>query len=176
MSFIIVDSGTLKKEGRNLAIEKKSKAIICDLDGTICDDASRAHLLQEGDKDHYHAYNSQLASDEPIQEVLQLVLESKVTGREIIFLTGRNEAFRDATEVWLYLKTGMRPSQYVLRMREVGNHTPNEVFKRDVYEKELSPKYDVEWAIDDYEKVLVMWRNIGVKSFKVIDRKIHFVW
>jgi len=148
----------------------KPDAVIFDLDATLCDDAHRAHLLEE--EDNYHAYNSKLAGDRPIQSVLNLLNFAKSEGKQIVILTGRSEAFFDATEVWLYHNVNLRPSDYKLFMRPIGDHRPNALHKQSVYEREIKPNYIVNFAIDDNESVVEMWKQLGLKTLRVLSGEI----
>ena len=80
--------------------------IICDLDGTLYDDAerkkrwihSRIEKKLEPDWESYHADSK---NDSPIYTTFTMLDDFLSRGRDIAFWTGRNEKHRRETEIWL---------------------------------------------------------------------------
>ena len=73
--------------------------ILCDIDGTVADNSHRQHFLEE--KKDWDGFFDALDLDEPIYEIINKMNDEHNQGREIIFLTGRPERYRDPTENWL---------------------------------------------------------------------------
>tara|TARA_B100000035_G_scaffold116247_1_gene98525 strand:+ start:894 stop:1322 length:429 start_codon:yes stop_codon:yes gene_type:complete len=73
--------------------------ILCDIDGTVANNDHRQHFL-EGKKD-WEGFFSELTNDIPIFSIIEKVKKHQSEGKDIIFLTGRPERYREETESWL---------------------------------------------------------------------------
>lgn len=71
-----------------------TQVIICDLDGTLCNDRHRLHLASAGDWDGYHQL---IPNDTPVAPVQEFLKSSLIHGVDVIFMTGRPNKFRQAT-------------------------------------------------------------------------------
>lgn len=150
------------------------KTIVIDLDGTLCDSAHRDHHARNGDWDQFHAGCSE---DLPHEDVLWLLraLSSLMDEEEVelVGCTGRNEAWRGATERWL-IKHGvplddliMRPdhdfrSDHELKMAMLQEwHLSTEPEqKRTIHER-------VAFVLEDRDKVVEAWRDAGFSCWQV---------
>ena len=47
-------------------------------------------------------------------------------------------------------------------MRDKGNFEPDEIIKEQIFHKEIEPNYNVLAVFDDRDKVVKMWRNLGL--------------
>ena len=47
-------------------------------------------------------------------------------------------------------------------MRDKGNFEPDEIIKKQIFHKEIEPNYNVLAVFDDHDKVVKMWRNLGL--------------
>lgn len=148
------------------------KTIVIDLDGTLCDSAHRDHHARNGDWDQFHSLCSQ---DEPHSDVLWLLRAlSSLTAEEEVELvgcTGRNEAWRGATEKWL-MKHGVPLDDLIMR--------PDHDFRSDHelkiemleawhYERgsEGRPQDRVAFVLDDRDKVVEAWRDAGYNCWQI---------
>lgn len=139
--------------------ESLPHVIICDLDGTIA-------LL--GDRSPYDAgscFKDELNA--PIANIL------KRMGLQVIFLSGREEKFRSETCDWLDLH-GIaneqepfysRPNK--LFMRPTGDSRNDAIVKKELYEKYIKDKHFVEFVLDDRNRVVDMWRSLGLTCLQV---------
>ena len=71
--------------------------IVCDLDGTLCNDAHRLPLQTED----WEAYNSGLIADDPVSWVKTLLLCESQQGRGILLLSARPQRYLTRTLSWL---------------------------------------------------------------------------
>lgn len=135
--------------------------VVVDIDGTISDCSARLHHIA-GKPKNYDAFNAECVADKLIEPVAMLVRGMRVAGFTIVFVTGRSEAHREATELWLrdnYLLYGpvfMRPaddyrSDYIVKMELVEKHVG---FGRVVF------------AIEDRDRVVKAWRSRGITCFQ----------
>jgi hypothetical protein len=145
----------------------KRKAIIVDLDGTLCNTTHRDHLFQEAKPDLNEIWH-QMAYDGVNEWCLNIVKQFAAAGYKIIFLTGRGDEARNPTTQWLYRNVGMH-IDYDLVMRLQNDHRPNQLIKHDLYMKWLAPTYDVEFCIDDQQSIVDMWRNLGLVALHCSD-------
>lgn len=140
----------------------KRRAIIVDLDGTLCNKDWRQHLYDKTPRNWGHI-NAAAEFDQPNDWCLEIVRLFAMQNYKIIFLTGR-AATKDSkvvTEKWLMMHVG--PGiDYGLLMRPARDHRDDTIVKTEIYCKEIAPMYDVLFAIDDRQSVVQMWRDIGV--------------
>lgn len=124
----------------------KEKAIICDLDGTLC-------LHQGRSPFDYEKCNT----DIPEERLLQLLIDIS-DSYKIIFLTGREkvENCEVKTREWLDKYFG---KDYLLFMREKGDHRHGPEVKEELYHEYIEDYYDVITVFDDSDKCVDMWRN-----------------
>jgi predicted kinase len=132
-------------------------AIICDVDGTLALHAYRSpydYWECESDELNENVYNllSRLQSVDP--EMKTIV----VTGRENL----KNEeqaTISDLTQRWL-TDGGVIYDEFYIR--EEGDHRPDHVVKKEIYEKYIKDSYNVLYVVDDRKQVVDMWREQGL--------------
>ena len=134
----------------------KEKAVICDLDGTLC--------LHQGRSPYdYEKCNT----DKPNDPLCKLLWDLYEKDYRIIFTSGREDIggnVRLITESWINENFG---GSYVLLMRAEGDHRPDEIVKEEIYHKEIEPFYNVVSVFDDRDKVCKMWRDLGLLCCQV---------
>jgi hypothetical protein len=86
----------------------------------------------------------------------------------IILMSGREEKYRDVTEYWLGAHN-IFPHRIGLIMREAKDNRPDEVVKRELYERHIKDKYTVVAVLDDRNKVVKMWRDLGLTCLQVAE-------
>ncbi|MBC3842228.1 polynucleotide kinase [Streptacidiphilus sp. 4-A2] len=136
----------------------KRPAVIVDLDGTLA-------LI--GDRSPYDADSCGLdAVNEPVRTVVDW---AKAAGHGVLLVSGRGfqASHRRYTEMWL---TWNRIPYDVLLMRAPGDARPDEVVKREIYERHIRDSWDVAFVLDDRAAVIAMWRSLGLTVFQVDDR------
>ncbi len=127
-------------------------AIICDIDGTVADIS------------HRNPYDTgKCLDDSPKKEIVELVKLLSLN-HQIIFVSGREEQFRDITALWI-ADTGMRCDG--LYMRPTGDFRKDSIIKSEILENELLPKYNVNMVLDDRSVVVRMWRDKGLTCLQV---------
>lgn len=132
------------------------RAVIVDIDGTIA-------LMNGRGAFDWSKVNTDLPNTPMINLIHGLHPHIKV-----IFLSGREgtEECRLKTEQWLnkYFKL---PYGYELYMREEGNYEPDEIVKRRLFNTHVYNNYNVMCVFDDRNKVVNMWRKIGLLCLQV---------
>lgn len=150
------------------------EAIICDLDGTLC--------LMNG-RDPYNA--STCDQDLPNIPVLKTIICLANQGYEIIFVSGREDKYKEPTEKFLnnhfvqtigcnhpdgYYEQWNEPYDYQLFMRKSGDMRADNIIKKEIFENHIKDKYNVLFILDDRPKVVRMWRyQLGLTVFQLND-------
>jgi FMN phosphatase YigB (HAD superfamily) len=143
----------------------KIKAIICDLDGTLCDFEHRRHLFKPDPKE-WDAFHDAMMDDAPNWNVASVVALHLEFQYRVIFVTGRFERFRKATVAWLdeHLPAFNRCP---ILMRDDGDHRSDQDIKEEIYKAFIEPIYDVKLVLEDRSHVVEMWRRNGMECWQV---------
>ena len=134
-----------------------TRAIICDLDGTLAiNDHGRSFFdATDCDKDSINI------------PVCTVVRWASATGCQIIFLSGREDKYREPTIKFLD-KCGFDKNIYQLVMRKTDDNRKDSVIKWELYESYIEPmNYDILFILDDRNQVVKMWRDKGFTVFQV---------
>lgn len=124
----------------------KSKAIISDIDGTVA-------IIH-----HRSPYNTSLSyKDEPNHPI---ICSLKALKDKIIFVTGRDEKYRDITETWLdkYFE------DYELYMRPDEDKRSDYIVKEEITRTKILPRYNILMAYDDRPRILRIYRRLGIQT------------
>lgn len=106
--------------------------------------------------------------DRPNQPVIDLLEALDHMGvYQFVFLSGRPEICREATEKWLINHIGVEWGR--LFMRDTGDNRPDNVVKQEIFDREIRERYNVVGVFDDRNKVVAMWRSLGLPVFQVAD-------
>jgi len=144
--------------------QRKPRAVVWDLDGTLSDDRARAHFVEveRGRKRDWHSYFDAIDEDPPIAASIELLHAMRSYGIRIIYLTGRPEHTRPKTERWLQAN-GL--AEYdVLVMRPEGERRHAGEFKVDEIRR-LREQYELVCAFEDRIDVAEHLRQAGVPVF-----------
>lgn len=129
--------------------------IIVDMDGT---------LAIMGKRSPYDAKNCDtLDSINP--SVSKLVHKYTAAGHALIVMSGREDKDRPPTHRFLKLH-GFHDYAKLL-MRATGDHRPDFIVKRELYEEHIAGRYNVELCLDDRDQVVDLWRSMGLPCFQV---------
>lgn len=135
----------------------KTKAIICDLDGTLA-------LI--GDRDPFNPKT--LDADElnnPVANILEVYAHQKLFKIQIIFVTGRFEKYRKQTEGWLKKHD---ITSYLLFMRKDEDFRKDIVYKKEIYQTHIQKDYEVLFVLEDRDQTVKMWRQeLGLTCLQV---------
>jgi len=159
----------------NLYNMLENKWIIFDLDGTLADIEERrkkcTHVHGRMDWDAFFDPEN-IKLDKPKTEVIMMAQALKAFGYKIAILSGRSKATKDVTREWL--------KQYdvpydILKMRPTGNKwkwIPDDTLKlkwfNDLWaDNEDRSEHEVVAVYDDRDKVVKMWREIGLTCMQV---------
>lgn len=130
----------------------KPDALICDVDGTL------ANLNGRNPYDE-----TCVDKDQPIWPVIHTVRALVAAGAHPVFMSGRTEGCRDATEKWL-IRYLLFPegNPLELHMRAEGDTRPDHVVKLELFNTYVRNNYNVHVVIDDRNSVVRLWRHMGL--------------
>ena len=169
---------------------KMKNTIIFDLDGTLANiDARRlkAGKLKDGkvtdkiDWDVFFDPVNVLTLDKPNVPVIKMAQLFKADGFKIVIFSGRNDRSFDATTQWLndndvpFDLLVMRPDKFKDKSWPIADGNPATADMRfmpdDILKKKMLDTFvdinDVFLVVDDRQKVVDMWRNLGLNTFQV---------
>jgi hypothetical protein len=135
------------------------QAWIVDLDGTLALRTDR----------HWFDWH-RVGEDLPNEPVVAVVRALITCGYQMIYMSGRKEQCRYQTTEWLSVNVSGTALAAPLFMRADGDNRPDEIVKRELFEKHIAGQFDVTGVIDDRSKVVSMWRNeLGLTCFAVAE-------
>jgi hydroxymethylpyrimidine pyrophosphatase-like HAD family hydrolase len=136
----------------------KESAVIVDLDGT---------LTLNGGRDPYDW--SKVKFDLPNRPVVLVAQALRSAGQRLVFVSGRSDVCFKDTLKWLRINVHAGTLETDLHMRNEGDFRPDEEVKLDIYRELLEPRYAVRLVLDDRNKVVAMWRELGLTCLQVAD-------
>lgn len=83
---------------------------------------------------------------------------------DILIVSGRKEICRKDTEDWLQEKWITYTQLFT---RKDGDNRNDAIIKEEIYREHIEPKYVILWAFDDRDRVVAMWRKIGLQCYQV---------
>ena len=146
----------------------KDKWIIFDLDGTLADIEDRRRLCTKdnGKMDWDKFFDPEnIKLDKPNQSVIMMAQALDAMGYKIAIFSGRSARTEDATKDWLH-KQDIKFD--ILKMRPERNFMPDEQLKLKWFVEKFSTlENNVKAVFDDRQKVVDMWRDIGLTCMQV---------
>lgn len=130
-------------------------AIIVDLDGTL------AHKHEARD-----IYDGSLAGEDYVDPVvLQSITMYYEAGYRLLFMSGRDDTWYDVS--WKWIRSHIGHDDFELYMRPAGDKRDDAVVKYELFNTHVRDHYRVEVAFDDRDRVVRMWRDLGIKVYQV---------
>lgn len=146
-----------------------AKTIIVDLDGTISLNQHRYHYIypKDGSKPDWDGFFLACVDDQPNLPVIEIILALKSKGYKIHIFSARGEIAYTQTVEWL---TKYSVPYDDLTLRKKGCYTPDEDLKKEwLIEYYPDFKTQVLCVIDDRDKVVAMWRALGLTCLQVAE-------
>jgi hypothetical protein len=140
--------------------------VIIDIDNTlsIANDRFKLAEKENGKTDWDIVHTPEhMIKDKPNLPMIDLAKNYKENGFEVIILTGRPESTRKVTKEWLQ-KYNIPYDKLYMRSWE-DNFLKAPDFKRKIYETEI--KENVFCAYDDDQRIIDVWVELGITTFKV---------
>ena len=157
-------------------MSKDSKWFIFDLDGTLADIETRRRLCtkDDGKMDWNKFFDPKnIKLDEPKQDVIMMFQALKALGHKIAIFSGRSASTKQATFDWLE-KHGvgdwdllkLRPEKHPFKFMP-DDKLKLQWFEQTFVEPENMSETEVVAVFDDRDKVVKMWREIGLTCMQV---------
>lgn len=144
----------------------KPWCIIVDIDGTL------AHMNGRSPYDY-----TQVHTDLPDPIVVDLVrrysqqaVMDEMPENYVVIVSGRDDTCKPETEAWLaangiqYDELHMRDTN---RVDDAGNQIDDRIIKREIFDTWIRDRYNVRFVLDDRNRVVEMWRGLGLKVLQV---------
>ncbi|MFD6415771.1 AAA family ATPase [Streptomyces sp. NPDC060194] len=132
------------------------KAVMVDIDGTVALMTGRSPF----DETRVH-------EDGPNAAVISVVRAMHAAGHRIVFLSGRTDGCREATEAWL--KEHVPVPYEGLFMRPSGDSRKDSIVKVELFDAHVRDAYDVVCVLDDRSQVVRAWRGLGLTVLQVAE-------
>ena len=161
------------------------KTIIFDLDGTLANiDVRRDISTKPNGKLNWEIFaspDSILNFDTPNDPVIKMAQMFHNDGFKIVIFSGRNDRGFDATVQWLnnnhvpFDLLVMRPDKFKDKSWPIADGNPatpdmrfmpDEILKKKMLDTFVDIN-DVFLVVDDRDKVVKMWRDLGLNTFQV---------
>ena len=148
----------------------KKNTIIFDLDGTLAIIDKRRELSRKpnGKIDFKILHDpSNIHLDKPNPPVVKMAQMFAQDGFNIVIFSGRSDKTATATLSWLS-ENKVPFNKLVMRPYDTMNFIPDEVLKKNMLDKHVDIT-DVFLVVDDRQKVVDMWRSLGLTVFQVAE-------
>ena len=141
------------------------RCYIFDIDGTLADLTHRLPYIKNEPKD-WRGFFGACHLDKPIEHTIKLAIDLSLAGATLVYVSGRSDECREATENWLRLNA--LPEGKVF-MRAAGDHRPDHQVKVELLQMLRNEGYRPVMAFDDRNSVVKMWRGLDVPCAQVAD-------
>jgi hypothetical protein len=160
--------------------------IIFDLDGTIADCEHRRHFVDWHKtnyslplykwKPDWKSFYEACDKDNPNYCVIKLLNQLLQDDFDIQIWSGRCESVKSKTISWLknYLDVDAWFYRDCLKMRPIGDSTPDDILKEKWLDEILAKGEKIEFVFDDRPKVVRMWRRKGIFIFNCCQHDEEF--
>jgi predicted kinase len=131
-------------------------AIIVDIDGTL------AHM--NGGRSPYDYTNvKQDGIDHGIRRLVQL---EKERGTTVIIVSGRDGVCYGDSREWLESHDVPYDLFFI---RAPGDSRDDRIIKSEIFDAHIRDQYNVLYVLDDRDRVVQMWRSLGLKCLQVAE-------
>lgn len=151
-----------------MATSARPLAIICDMDGTLCDVREIRHYVERPPgakrfRANFAAFHSASAECPAFPRVLELVSALEREGYAIVIVTAREARWAELTDRWLD-RHGVRRAELITRPDL--DYRPDAVVKAEICE-EIQRRYRPQLAIDDRDDILAVWTDASIPTVRV---------
>lgn len=164
--------GSDKLDAYNAELEEKNsfegKSIVfVDVDGTLVNNAHIANKAFAGKRRNYKLLFSTVNQAPHNQDVVDLANRMRdEDGLNIVILTGRDDEYAEEL-IEAVEKSGIKASRVIAKKK--GDYRPDFDVKREVIEDLVSDGFIPVHSIDDRERSVKMYQDMGIKVSKVAE-------
>ena len=134
----------------------KKECIIIDIDGTLANIEHRRKDIPV--EKNWKKFNSKMYLDK-INPWCRELINSFKERYEVLIVTGRSKDFHEVTVKWLKDNDVFYTEIF---FREKNDYRDDTIIKKEIYNKYIAPGYSTLIVVDDRNKVVKMWRDIGL--------------
>lgn len=131
----------------------KPQVFLCDIDGTIALRGERG------------PYDFSLVIEDAPRPHMADILHALAKSYKIIYVSGRKQHCRPATEYWL--GTHQFPFSDLIFMRADNDDRADSIIKAEILTTQIFPYFTVIGVFDDRSSVVNMWRKHKLLCFQV---------
>jgi hypothetical protein len=158
------------RDNCGMDIADRPPAIICDVDGTLCDVRSIRHYVERPEgaqrfRANFALFHSSSEDSPAFPNVLELVTELEGAGYSLVVVTAREARWAELTERWLD-RHGVRRVE--LFTRRALDYRSDALVKAEICD-EIQSRYSPRLAIDDRDDILAVWTSASIATVKVDD-------
>lgn len=141
-------------------MQRKHRAVIADVDGTLANVSSIRHHVTQRPKnfDAFHAASAHVPAN---QDAIDYVVRHHAAGFAILVVTARMQTWAGVTKTWLERHMPV-PFDGPFH-RADGDFRPDVQVKRDIF-RYLLRHYDIRGAVDDNPHVVALWEELGIPT------------
>ena len=147
----------------------RKKAIWVDLDGTLFNIDHRLHFIQKSPQD-WDGFLDAIPGDTVNGWCLALIWAMRLSGHDIVYVTGRSDSSEQHTRDQLMKAMGPMGMTDALHMRPRSDQKHDREVKIEILHK-LRPLYDIVFAIEDRPSVCRALRLAGLVVLQCQDRE-----
>jgi tRNA uridine 5-carbamoylmethylation protein Kti12 len=140
----------------------KPLAVVCDLDGTLCDIEHRRHFVRREGRKDWKSFFEGLSEDRVNKWCAELLHVLKAS-HPIVLASGRGDEYEKLTRAWL---TQNEIQFDDLFMRQRGDHRQDYTIKEIILDFEILTRYTPYFFIDDRQQVIDLWRRRGYTALQ----------
>lgn len=135
----------------------RESAVVCDLDGTLCNIDHRLHHVRGDGKKDWRSFFQGLEWD-TINPWCEEILEAMGNKHRLVFASGRPDNYHQETANWL---SRHEFSPLYLYMRNRHDQRQDYIVKEIILDFEILTRFTPLFFIDDRKQVVDMWRRRG---------------
>lgn len=141
------------------------KAVLFDVDGTLCDVSPIRHHVRGGRGKYkdFVKFHAESVNCLPHESVVRAAQAAERDGLVVITVTARMAMWGRHTAMWMALHD--IPS-HIMFMRRNGDHRPDTEVKQDILNR-IRCEFDVVHAWDDNPKIIALWEANGISTTTV---------
>jgi predicted kinase len=127
-------------------------AIMVDIDGTLAKHVQRS------------PYDYSLVHTDEIYPHIREIVQKYAHEYAVVIMSGRPDSCRAETEKWL--EENDVPYTH-FHMRKAGDQREDSIVKKELFDAHVRDSYNVLFVLDDRNRVVDMWRSIGLNCLQV---------